>query len=216
VKVAPSIIAADFTRYQQELESIKQAGADIVHLDIMDGVFVPNLTFGPMIIEAINEMTDMVLWSHLMIVHPENHLEQYVQSGSDWVSFHIEASDHVDECLKYCRRQKIKTGVSINPSTPFERVKTYLSDMDVLLIMTVNPGFYGQKFMDEVVPKIRQARQYIDHHGFACSIAVDGGVNKDNACILKEAGTEIVVAGASVFRSNDYKRAIQELRCSKG
>ena len=215
MKVAPSIIAADFSLYQQEIQNIGQAGADLVHLDIMDGVFVPNLTFGPMIVEAINRITDLTLWTHLMIVDPEKYLKEYITAGSDWISFHIEATDRIEQCLSYCKQEGVQTGLSINPSTPLKEVKRYLSDMDVLLIMTVNPGFYGQKFMDDVVPKIKEARAYIDQHKLPCLIAVDGGVNKDNACVLKRAGTEIVVAGASVFRSPDYRHAIQELRCSK-
>jgi ribulose-phosphate 3-epimerase len=214
VKVAPSIIAADFTCYQQELQKVERAGADLIHLDIMDGVFVPNLTFGLMVVEAINKVTDLTLWAHLMIVHPENYLKKYIDAGSDWVSFHVEATSRVEHCLTYCKQQGIKTGISINPATPFKKVKKYLPDMDILLIMTVNPGFYGQKFIDGVIPKIQEAKQYIDQHGIECLIAVDGGVNRNNACILKKAGVEIVVAGASVFESPDYAQAIQELGCS--
>lgn len=216
MKVAPSIIAADFSRYQEELQRVEDAGADLVHLDIMDGVFVPNLTFGPMVVEAINRVTDMPLWSHLMIADPEKYIKEYIAAGSDWISFHVEATKRVEQCLKYCRQSGVQTGVSINPETSFNEVKQYLPNMDVLLIMTVNPGFYGQKFMGDVLPKIREARQYILEHGGACAIAVDGGVNTGNAAVLKDAGTDIVVAGASVFRSDDYARAIQELRCSKG
>jgi len=215
VKVAPSIIAADFSRYQEELQYIKKAGADLVHLDIMDGVFVPNLTFGPMIVEAIKQVTDLTIWSHLMIVQPEKYLKEYIAAGSDWISFHLEATDRVEQCLMYCRQQGIQTGLSINPGTSFKKVQNYMPKMDVLLIMTVNPGFYGQKFMEEVVPKIDEAKRYIDKHHLACAIAVDGGVSKDNACRLSAAGVEIVVAGASVFRTPDYAQAIRELRCSK-
>ena len=216
MKVAPSIIAADFTRYQQELAAVEKAGADCLHLDIMDGVFVPNLTFGPMVVEAINRITDMILWSHLMIINPEKYLEEYITAGSDWISFHLEATKHVDQCLDFCTKKGTLTGLSINPETPFEKVKKFLPHMDVLLIMTVNPGFYGQKFMEDVVPKIEEAHHYATGHGIDCSIAVDGGVNAGNACHLKEAGADIVVAGASVFRSSDYSYAIGELRCSKG
>jgi ribulose-phosphate 3-epimerase len=215
VKVAPSIIAADFSHYQEELQRIKDAGADCVHLDVMDGVFVPNLTFGPMIVEAIDKVTDMTLWSHLMIMQPEKYLKEYIAAGSDWISFHVEATERVDQCLAYCKQHGVQTGLSINPATPLEQVKHYLPHVDILLIMTVTPGFYGQKFMDDVVPKIQETKQYMIEHGIACSIAVDGGVNRENACTLKKAGTEIVVAGASVFRSHDYAQAIQELRCSK-
>lgn len=215
MKVAPSIIAADFSRYQEELQRIKDGGADLVHLDIMDGVFVPNLTFGPMVVQAIDKVTDMTLWSHLMIMNPEKYLKEYITAGSDWISFHVEATERADQCLAYCRQHGIRTGLSINPATPFEQVKKYLPNMDFLLVMAVNPGFYGQKFIDDVVLKIQEAQQYIHKHGIACSLAVDGGVNKENACTLKKAGTEIVVAGAGVFRSSDYAQAIQELRCSK-
>lgn len=216
MKVAPSIIAADFSRYQEELQRIEKAGADLLHLDIMDGVFVPNLTFGPMVVKAVDRITDMTLWSHLMIVNPEKYLKEYINAGSDWISFHVEATDRLDQCLKYCREHGVRTGLSINPETPFTQVEKYLPNMDILLIMTVNPGFYGQKFMDEVVPKIYEAKEYITGHGITCSIAVDGGVNRENAGILAKAGTEIVVAGASVFQAGDYAQAIRELTCSKG
>ena len=215
MKISPSIIAADFSRYQEELQSIAHAGADVLHLDVMDGVFVPNMTFGPIIVAAIKKVTDMVLWSHLMIVQPEKYLKEYIAAGSDWISFHVEATDRIDQCLAQCRQKHILTGVSMNPKTPFTQVIPHMAHMDLLLIMTVNPGFYGQTFMKEVIPKIEEAKQYIDQHGLKCSIAVDGGVNRENACILKKAGVEIVVAGASVFRAQDYKKAIEELRCSK-
>ena len=215
MKVAPSIIAADFSRYQEEIKLIAEAGVEIIHLDVMDGVFVPNLTFGPMIVGAIRKITNLTLWSHLMIMQPEKYLKEYISAGSDWISFHVEATNHIDECLTQCRKQGIRTGLSINPETPFEQVKKFLTKMNILLIMTVNPGFYGQKFMSEVVPKIEEAKQYIEKHDLQCSITVDGGVSKENVCILEKTGVDIVVAGASVFRAGDYAQAIRDLRCSK-
>jgi len=215
VKVAPSVIAADFSKFQDEVKRIEEAGADLLHLDIMDGVFVPNITFGPMVVEAIDMITQMELDVHLMIVRPENYLAQFIDAGADWISFHAEASEKIDECLKTIRERGKKVGLAISPPTPFTKVRQYLERLDFLLIMTVNPGFYGQKLITDCLRKIEEAKEWIREHRLDCLIQVDGGIDCLNAPIVCEAGVDIVVAGAGVFKSDDYTRVIKELRCSK-
>jgi ribulose-phosphate 3-epimerase len=190
VKVAPSIIAANFAAFQNEIKGIEKAGADLLHLDVMDGVFVPNLTFGPMVVDAINTVTELELDTHLMIINPEKYLKQFIDAGADWISFHCEA-------------------------TNFARIIQYVEQLDYLLIMTVNPGFYGQKFMSDVLTKVKEAKDYINKHELSCLLEVDGGINYANACLINQAGADIIVAGAGVFKQENYSEAIERLRCSK-
>jgi ribulose-phosphate 3-epimerase len=216
VKVAPSVIAAKFTDFQNEIRNVEEAGADLLHLDVMDGVFVPNITFGPMVVEAINELTQLELDAHLMIIKPENYLKQFIGAGLDWISFHCEATDKTKDCIKYIEDRKVRAGLAINPGTKFEAVRAYVEMLDYLLIMTVNPGFYGQKFIPEVLPKIEKAKNWITEHKFHCLVEVDGGINDVNAAQVCNAGADIVVAGAGIFKATDYAKAIEGLRCSKG
>ena len=215
MKVAPSIIAADFAAFQEEIKKIELAKADLLHLDVMDGVFVPNLTFGPMVVEAINSVTEMELDAHLMIIKPDNYIEQFLDAGADWISFHCEAADKTEDCIEYIQSRNKKAGLALNPSTPFEKIQKYIERLDYMLIMTVNPGFYGQKFMDDVLDKIKQAKDHIKKHNLSCLVQVDGGINFTNVCTVKDAGADIIVAGAGVFKQDDYTQAIERLRCSK-
>jgi len=215
VKVAPSIIAADFAAFQEEIKKIEHAKADLLHLDIMDGVFVPNLTFGPMVVEAINSVTEMELDAHLMIIKPDNYIKQFLDAGADWISFHCEATDKTEVCIEYIQTRNKKAGLAINPSTPFSKIEKYVERLDYLLIMTVNPGFYGQKFIDGVLGKITEAKDFINNHQLHCILEVDGGINFANVCSVKDAGADIIVAGAGVFKQDDYAEAIERLRCSK-
>lgn len=215
MKVAPSIIAADFSQLSEELNKVETGKADLLHLDVMDGVFVPNMTFGPMIVEAINVLTNLDLDTHLMIVNPENYLKQFIDAGSDWISFHAEATGQIDQCFRLVRKKNIKLGLAISPPTPLDNVKKYIEELDYFLIMSVHPGFYGQKFMDESIRKIEEAKNWIVKHRLNCLIQVDGGINSKNVTLVKKAGADIVVAGAAVFKSNDYKKTIESLRCLK-
>jgi len=216
VKVAPSIIAARFTEFQREITKVEKAGADLLHLDVMDGVFVPNMTFGPMVVEAINEVSTIELDAHLMITRPENYLRQFIDAGLDWLSFHLEATENADACIKYIQERKVKAGLALNPPTPFDKIKPFIERIDYLLVMTVNPGFYGQKFIADVLRKIEEARDWITRRRLHCLIEVDGGINSENAALVSQAGADIVVAGAGIFKTEDYRKAIEELRCSKG
>ncbi len=216
MKVAPSIIAAKFTDLQNEILNVEKAGADLLHLDVMDGVFVPNITFGPMVVEAINELAQLELDAHLMITKPENFLKEFIDAGLDWISFHCEATDKPRHCIEYIVGRKVKAGLAINPGTKFKAVRAYVEMLDYLLIMTVNPGFYGQKFMPDVLPKIEEAKKWITAHKFHCLVEVDGGINDVNATQVCSAGADIIVAGAGIFKTPDYAKAIEILRCSKG
>ncbi|MGD9378932.1 MAG: ribulose-phosphate 3-epimerase [candidate division WOR-3 bacterium] len=213
MKVAPSIIAAKFSEFQKEIAAVERAGADLLHLDVMDGVFVPNITFGPMVVAAINDVSTVELDAHLMIAKPEKYLEQFIDAGLEWISFHLEATDKAEQCIEYIQRRKVKAGLAINPPTPLDEVRHYIERLDYLLIMTVNPGFYGQKFIEEVLRKIEDAREYITKKGLDCLIQVDGGINAANALQVCRAGADIVVAGAGIFKTDDYAKAIEELRC---
>ncbi len=216
MKVAPSIIAADFSQLSKELKKIEAGKADLLHLDVMDGVFVPNMTFGPMIVEAIDALTNLELDTHLMIMNPEKYLKQFIDAGSNWISLHAEATEQIDGCLAFVKERDIKVGLAISPPTPFDDVKKYIEELDYFLIMSVHPGFYGQKFMHESLRKIEETKNWIVKHKLNCMIQVDGGINRENVTLVKQAGADIVVAGAAVFKSSDYKRVIEDLRCSKG
>ena len=215
MKVAPSIIAAKFSDFQKEIAAVEKAGADLLHLDVMDGVFVPNITFGPMVVAAIKDVSTVELDAHLMITKPENYLKQFIDAGLDWISFHLEATDRPDECIELIQGRNVRAGLAINPPTPLESVRHYIERLDYLLVMTVNPGFYGQKFIDEVLGKVEEARDFITKKGLGCVIQVDGGINAANALQVCKAGADIAVAGAGIFKTDDYARAIEELRCSK-
>jgi ribulose-phosphate 3-epimerase len=215
VRVAPSIIAADFSQFQKELKNVEEAGADLLHLDIMDGVFVPNITFGPLIVEAINTITDVELDAHLMIVHPEKYIERFIDAGADWISLHVEAADNVEQCISLIKNHNKKAGIVVSPETPFMSLSPYCEKLDFLLIMSVHPGFYGQKFIPEMLHKIKEAKDYIVKHRLRCLLQVDGGIHSGNAHDVAQAGADIVVAGAGVFKSKNYKKAIEELQCLK-
>ena len=215
VKIAPSILSADFRNLQQEIKKVEDAGADLLHLDIMDGHFVPNITFGPMIVNAINKLTDLVLDVHLMIDKPEDYLERFIQSGADWITFHWESTKNHKQLISKMRNFKVKVGCSLKPQTPFESIKEIMSDLDLLLLMTVNPGFGGQSFMTEVLPKISQARKFIQENHLKTFIQVDGGINPETSKLVQQAGADILVAGEAIFKKSDYKEAIEQIRKGK-
>ena len=212
IKIAPSILSADFSRLGDEVRKAEEAGADIIHLDIMDGHFVPNLTFGPIIVKAIRDYTKLPFYVHLMVERPEDYIERVVEAGGDLVIVHVEACTHLQKILSMIRDLGARSGVALNPATPLTTIEYVLDDLDLILIMSVNPGFGGQEFIPSVLPKIRRARRRVVKRGLEMEIAVDGGVNVEIAPKVVEAGADVLVAGTAVFGKPDLKKAIQELR----
>lgn len=208
IKVAPSILSADFSRLGEEVGRIERAGADWVHVDVMDGNFVPNITIGPGVVKAIRPHTRLPLDVHLMILRPENYIESFASAGSDLITIHLESSDKVGETLDRIRSMGKRPGISLNPETPFSEVVPFIERIDLLLIMTVNPGFGGQSFMHEVVPKIVEARKHIEENGLEMEIAVDGGINAATGKIAVEAGASVLDAGSSLFGAKDMAAEI--------
>jgi ribulose-phosphate 3-epimerase len=212
IKVAPSILSADFSRLGEEISLIQQAGADLIHIDVMDGHFVPNITIGPVVIKDIRKVAKLPLDVHLMIENADKFIDDYIRAGSDMITMHIETMDTglIKKQSEILRKRGIKVGVSLNPATSANKLDNVLSDVDFILLMSVNPGFSGQSFMPEVVPKIAYLRK-----SFKGDISVDGGINQKTAEIVVKAGANIVVAGTHVFKSDDYHRVIKELKSIK-
>ena len=214
-KISPSVLAADFTRLGEELLDIERAGADMVHLDVMDGVFVTNISFGLPVIEALRKKSSIIFDVHLMIVEPEKYVARFVDAGADIVTFHHEATKDTAAVLKMIREKGAKAAVSVKPGTPVEDIYPYLELCDMVLIMTVEPGYGGQALIPETLEKVRKLKAEIDKRGLSVDIQVDGGINADNAPLAKKAGANILVAGSSVFKAQDRKAAIDVLRYKK-
>jgi ribulose-phosphate 3-epimerase len=212
IKIAPSILSADFGRLADEVRAISAAGADCVHVDIMDGHFVPNLTIGPMVLAAIRRATKLPLDVHLMIEEPERWIEEYARAGADLIGVHEEACRHLHRVVEQIRQAGKRASVTLNPHTPWEHIRYVLEDVDQVLIMSVNPGFGGQSFIPNVLPKIRELRQEILRRGLLVDIEVDGGIKVDNITRVAEAGANVFVAGSAVFGEPDYARVIAALR----
>lgn len=210
--IAPSVLAADFTQLARDINMVNQSEADWFHLDVMDGRFVPNITFGMMIIEAIKKLATKPLDVHLMIVEPEKYIEQFRQAGADVITVHVEACPHLHRTLQQIRATGAKAGVALNPHTPVSMVEDILEDADLFCLMSVNPGFGGQKFIYQTLNKIKKLRSMLDERNLNAHIEIDGGVGLQNAEIILQAGADVLVAGSSVFGAADPTKAIQDLK----
>jgi len=212
IRIAPSILSADFATLGADIQSVDRAGADWIHVDVMDGHFVPNLTIGPEVIRAIRKATALPFDVHLMIEKPELSLAQYAEAGADRIGVHVETCPHLHRTIQQIHGLGKKACVVLNPSTPASAVEPVLGDVDQVLVMSVNPGFGGQKFIHGVLPKVRQLRQWIDERGLDVELEIDGGVNRETIAAAARAGVNVFVAGNAVFREADYAVAIRELR----
>jgi len=211
-KLAPSILDADFTCLGTELRKIESGGADLIHLDIMDGNFVPNISFGPRIVESIKSKTSLPLEVHLMVEKPENHIKSFINAGGDIIIVHYETSKHLDKLIQTINEADVKSGIALNPATPLSVIEYLINKIDVLLLMTVNPGFGGQKFIPEMFNKIEMARKIIDNQKKSISLAVDGGINLDNISKVSKAGAEIIVVGQIIFKSTNPVMTIKKIK----
>lgn len=212
VKIAPSLLSADFTRLAYEIERVEAAGADWLHLDIMDGHFVPNLTFGPPVVAAIRKVTKLPLDVHLMITNPADYVDAFATAGADWLTVHVETEPHLHRLVHQIRDLSVRPGVSLNPSTPLVWVEEILAEVDMVLLMSVNPGFGGQKFIPTALEKVKRLKKMIHAAKLDVLIQVDGGVTAENATELVLAGADVLVAGSAVFGQNDLSVAIKGLK----
>jgi ribulose-phosphate 3-epimerase len=212
VKIAPSILSADFMRLGEEIKAAEKVGADMFHIDIMDGCFVPNITIGCSVVNAIKKITNVPLDVHLMIKKPERYISDFVNAGADYLSVHVEASIHLQRTIQNIKDKKVKAGVALNPSTPISSLDCILNDLDFVLIMSVNPGFGGQSFIPQAMDKIKAMKDMIVKKGSSSLIEVDGGIKPDNAKEIAKSGADILVMGAAFFGSGDYLSYMKKVR----
>jgi ribulose-phosphate 3-epimerase len=210
--IAPSILSADFTRLAEELRAVEDAGADMIHVDVMDGHFVPNITIGPFIVEAVKRATSLPLDVHLMITNPEKYIKDFAEAGSDIITIHAEATKDLKQTLGDIKKLGKKAGVSINPGTPVSAIKDVIEEADLILVMSVNPGFGGQSFIEDALDKIKNIRAILDEANSEAILEVDGGIKISNIKNAGEAGAELFVAGSAVFGSDNYKETITEMK----
>ena len=212
IKIAPSILAADFAKLGQEVKEVEAAGAELIHIDVMDGHFVPNISFGAIALEAIRPLSTLPMDVHLMIENPDQYIEQFAKAGADYITVHVEACRHLHRTIQLIRSYGVKPGVVLNPHTPIETIQHVLEDVDMVLFMTVNPGFGGQKFIESVVPKVEALSKIIKERGLNIEIEIDGGINAETIVPCAKAGATIFVAGSAIYSKKDRAQALQEIK----
>lgn len=211
IKISPSILSADFSRLADEIKAAEEAGAHMLHIDVMDGRFVPNITIGPSVVESLRKVTKLPLDVHLMIEDPDRYLPDFISAGADILTVHLEAAVHLHRSIQSIKERGIKAGVSINPATPVGTLEEIIHDVDMVLLMSVNPGFGGQEFIPQTLNKLKKLKAMITGRGLPVVIEVDGGVKPDNAKEVADAGADILVMGSAFFRSGDYKATMKEI-----
>jgi ribulose-phosphate 3-epimerase len=212
IKIAPSILSADFSRLKDEIQAVEAAGADWLHVDVMDGHFVPNLTIGPVVVESIRKVTKIPLDTHLMITNPDKYGPEFIKAGADWISVHPDTCPDPEASLRKIRELGAKPAIAVNPDVSLEKVERWLPYIDMLLMMTVFPGFGGQPFIADVLPKVEQARKVIDQRNLSILIEADGGIKADNIGAVVRAGAEVIVSGSGIFETKDYAVTIRRMR----
>lgn len=212
--ISPSMLSADFARLKEELDRVKQGGADWLHIDVMDGHFVPNISFGMPVIRCIRPVSDLFFDVHIMISQPQKYITDLKKSGADLVTFHVEAEGDPAETIRMIHAEGMKAGISVKPGTPVEVLAPYLDEVELVLVMTVEPGFGGQSFMEDMMPKVAAIRKFADENGYKIDIQVDGGIDKNTIGKAAAAGANIFVAGSALFRQTDYNKAVAELRAA--
>ena len=212
IKLAPSILSADFARLLEDVKKVEQAGCEYLHIDVMDGHFVPNITLGPAIVKSLRKDVNMVFDTHLMIENPDNYIKDFVDAGSDIIVVHAEACNHLHRTIQNIKSYNIKAGVALNPATPIETIKHVLEDVDMVLVMTVNPGFGGQSFIEGMIEKIEELKKLIDEKKLKVDIQVDGGIKPDNIDKVVKAGANIIVAGSAIFNSDNICETVKIMR----
>ncbi|MDH3394237.1 MAG: ribulose-phosphate 3-epimerase [Desulfobulbaceae bacterium] len=210
--IAPSILSADFSRLGEEITAVVKAGADVIHIDVMDGHFVPNITIGPLVVDAVRKITDLPLDVHLMISEPDRYLNSFAKAGADWITVHVETCRHLHRTIQAIKDLGKKAGAVLNPATPLESLDYVLPDLDLVMLMSVNPGFGGQSFIPSAIPKIKRLKAMIDKRGLATGIEMDGGIGPKTLAAASEAGANIFVAGSAIFGKPDYGEVIAAMR----
>ncbi len=212
IKLAPSILSADFARLLEDVKKVEEVGCEYLHIDVMDGHFVPNITLGPGIVKSLKKDVNMVFDTHLMIENPDNYIKDFVDAGSDLIVVHQEACRHLHRTIQNIKSYNVKAGVALNPATPIETIKHVLEDVDMVLIMTVNPGFGGQSFIESTIEKIQELKKIIDEKNLNVDIQVDGGIKPNNIDKVVKAGANIIVAGSAIFNSDDIAQTVKLMR----
>ena len=216
IKIAPSILSANFANLEKDIKDVESCKVDMIHIDVMDGAFVPNITIGAPVVAAIRKCTNVLFDVHLMIENPDKHIDDFVKAGSDIITVHQEATKHLHRTVQKIKQHGVKCGVALNPATSLSELEWIIDDIDMVLIMTVNPGFGGQSYINSMTDKVRRLKQIVDDRGLNIDIEVDGGISSDNIKMLSDAGANIFVSGSYIFNSNDMRTTINEFRMLAG